>query len=129
MASQCQGEVNGIVAWDSQGQGLFISSWGMWIMTPNPCAALVSSPPSNASEGQKGEARGDAHTEHLNWVGCGKLFLIHVGTTGTDLQNNSEKLRMSLRSEPREGPASQSRALCLCPLTVGCMFRCQQDLS
>ena len=98
-------------------------------MTPNPCAALVSTPPSDASEGQTWDARGDAHTEHLNWVGCGKLFLIHAGTTGTDLRNNSEKSRMSLRSELGEGPPSQSRALCLFPLIVGCMFRYQQDLS
>lgn len=34
--------------------GAVISSWGMWIMTPNPYAALVSSPQSDASGARQG---------------------------------------------------------------------------
>lgn len=50
MALQCQGEVRGTVVSmvSTQDQGLFISSWEMWIMTPNCYGALVSTPPSDS---------------------------------------------------------------------------------
>lgn len=52
------------------------------------CPCLYSSERylRGAWRGALGRAtRGETHIEHLNSIGSGKLFLTHVGATGTDL--------------------------------------------